>query len=80
MGLPGIGGNELICQAHDLYPPLQYLIHTGSSGYVLPEELKNMGITENDIFKKPVSDMSVFVKAIRSKTDGWYIQGDFITR
>lgn len=67
MRLPGIDGNELICKAHELYPPLQYLIHTGSSDYVLPEELKNIGITENDIFKKPVSDMSVFVEAIHSK-------------
>lgn len=70
MGLPGIGGNELIRKAHDLYPPLQYLIHTGSPDYTLPEELKNIGITEKDIFKKPVRTMSVFVEAIHSKTDG----------
>lgn len=70
MRLPGIDGNELIIKAHELLPSLQYLVHTGSSDYVLPEELKNMGITEDHIFKKPVSDMSVFVEAIQSKTGG----------
>ena len=68
MRLPGMNGNDLICQAHELNPSLQYLVHTGSSDYVLPDELKNIGLSESDIYKKPVSDMSVFVEAIRSKT------------
>jgi len=70
MRLPGIDGNELICQAHKLLPSLQYLVHTGSSDYVLPDELKALGVTQDDVFKKPVSDMTVFVDAINQKIDG----------
>lgn len=69
MRLPGMDGNELICKAHELNPSLQYLVHTGSSDYVLPDELKSIGLSKSDIYKKPVGDMSVFVEAIRSKTN-----------
>lgn len=65
MRLPGMDGNELIIQSITHQPRLNYLIHTGSTEYRVPERLKQMGIKEEQILLKPLSDMSKIVDNIR---------------
>ena len=65
MRLPGMNGNELILKAHELHPAMTFLIHTGSSAYILPEELKQIGIQPDQVFMKPISDMTLLLTAIQ---------------
>ena len=63
--LPGVDGNELIIKAHEVQPDLKFLIHTGSMTYHIPPEVTAIGITDKELFRKPLPDMSVIVDAIR---------------
>lgn len=65
MRLPGINGNTFIKEAGKIQPNLKFVIHTGSTFYSLPPELREMGITNEQILLKPLSDMSVLSRVIR---------------
>jgi len=62
--LPGMNGDAMILQAHEITPEMRFLIYTGSADYNLPEDLKHIGIGYEHVFFKPQKDLSVFVKAI----------------
>ena len=64
MRLPGMDGNELIVKVHDIHPTMLFIIHTGSTDYVLPESLIAIGIDEKQVVHKPIPDMNVFTLVI----------------
>lgn len=64
MRLPGMDGNSFILKAHQLQPQLEYVIHTGSTTYSIPQELRILGITPEDILFKPLQDMHIIVEKI----------------
>lgn len=66
--LPGMNGNELIIKAHDAHPEMKFVIHTGSTDYILPDNLIEIGITDGQIVHKPVPDMQVLTDKINSLT------------
>lgn len=66
MRLPGITGEEFILKVYNDYPNMKFIIYTGSREYLTPEPLKNTGITQEDIFTKPVSDISLLVNRINT--------------
>jgi DNA-binding NtrC family response regulator len=68
--LPGMSGEMLIIRAHELFPTIRFLIHTGSTSYRLPEEMKRIGMRPEHVFLKPVGDLAVFASAIRSLMKG----------
>jgi len=63
--LPKLDGDSFIIKAHERCPQMQFLIHTGSVEYKLPDELKRFGVTHDHVFLKPQMDLSVFETAIR---------------
>jgi len=65
MRLPGIDGNETVVKAHALQPSLQFFIHTGSTDYQLPQPLRELGISLDAIFLKPLTDLSILSQAVR---------------
>ena len=64
--LPGMDGNMAILCLHEMRPALRFILHTGSANYVIPEELRMIGIREAQLFRKPVSDMSPLAGAVRA--------------
>ena len=64
MRLPGIDGNTFIMRAHEMKPIMKFLIHTGSTNYSLPTSLVDLGISPNQVFRKPLLDMGMLVSAI----------------
>jgi DNA-binding NtrC family response regulator len=66
--LRGYDGNTFILKAHELQPGLKFLIHTGSSSYTVPPELAALGISEKDIFLKPIRDFKMLLDTIDRKT------------
>ena len=66
MRLPGMHGNAAIRRLHRVRPCMQYIIHTGTAGYELPDDLRAMGIGNMQLFMKPLPDMSPLVDTIRS--------------
>jgi two-component system OmpR family response regulator len=64
MRLPGMDGNTFIIAAHLINPAIKFIIHTGSSDYTLPEELKRIGLTKNHIHYKPVPNLSDLLKEL----------------
>ena len=64
--LPGMSGDMLIQKINSLYPGMRFVIHTGSVGYVLSEDLKNIGMKTNHVFFKPMPDLTVLIETILS--------------
>lgn len=61
--LPGMNGEEFILKAHALCPAAGYLLHTGML-YTLSDELRNIGMTDDDVLLKPLHDLSKLVHKI----------------
>jgi DNA-binding NtrC family response regulator len=66
MRLPDMDGNAAIRVLHDLYPEMEFLIHTGSSSYSLPEDLRAMGLDDSRVYRKPLDDMAPLAAAVRT--------------
>lgn len=66
--LPGMSGDIMIQHAFKLSPLLKFLIHTGSVNYSPSEELLAIGMKQQDVFQKPVLDLSIISSAIRQLT------------
>ncbi|MBU2510893.1 response regulator [bacterium] len=62
--LPGMSGDLLIQNINKQYPQIRFVIHTGSVGYVLSEDLKSIGMKLNHVFFKPMPDLTVLVETI----------------
>jgi len=66
MRLPGMDGNAAIRALSELRPDLRFLVHTGSAGYSVPEDLREYGLDSGHVFHKPLHDMAVLVEAVHS--------------
>jgi DNA-binding NtrC family response regulator len=66
MRLPDMDGNTAIRILHELYPEMEFLIHTGSSSYSLPEDLRAMGLEDSRVYRKPLDDMAPLAAAVRA--------------
>lgn len=64
MRLPDTDGQALILELHKLFPEMKFLIHTGSIDYLLPRQLVDLGITEEQVIHKPINDMKSLVDII----------------
>lgn len=63
--LPGMSGDTLMFKIHERFPAIRFLIHTGSSSYSLPEELKNIGIQPEHVFLKPMANLTRVVETVQ---------------
>jgi len=70
MRLPGIDGNEVILQAHRLQPTIKFIIHTGSTNYLLPTTLRDLGVVEEQVHIKPVADLVKLSEHIKQLLQG----------
>ena len=66
MRLPDMDGDTAIRVLHELYPEMEFLIHTGSSSYALPDDLRAMGLDDSRIYRKPLDDMAPLAAAVRT--------------
>ena len=68
--LPGISGETFIFQAHASNPGLKFMIHTGSAGYRLSEQLAHIGIRSHHVFLKPLMNLNVFLETLKGLLPG----------
>jgi len=66
MRLPDCDGNAVIRNIHTRFPGMRFLIHTGSAGYTVPDDLRNLGITSEMVFRKPLADLNILADALRA--------------
>jgi len=64
MRLPDMDGQTLILSANKINPDMQFIIHTGSLDYILPQQLSDIGITASQICHKPISDMDALIEKV----------------
>jgi len=64
--LPGMDGEALIAEAHRRHPALQFVIYTGSRAFTLSTAARAIGLCQEHVYSKPMSDMGVMVRAIRN--------------
>lgn len=69
MRLPGIDGEETIEALHKRAPRLLYVVHTGTAGYVLPPELRSLGLSGEYVFMKPMTDLQPMADALHALAD-----------
>lgn len=65
MRLPDMDGNTAIRILHQRYPQMEFLIHTGSSSYSLPDDLRVMGLDDDCVYYKPLTDMEPLATEVR---------------
>jgi DNA-binding NtrC family response regulator len=66
MRLPGMDGAEFILKAYKLNPDMRFVIHTGSTNYVLSDELRKIGIMPEQVLLKPVKDMAEIIDTLKA--------------
>ena len=66
MRLPDMDGNTAIRILNHLYPGIEFLIHTGSSSYSLPDDLRALGLDDDRVYQKPLNDMAPLAAAART--------------
>lgn len=71
MRLPDMDGNSAIRALRQRYPDMEFLIHTGSSSYTLPDDLRAMGLDDQRIYMKPLPDMAPLAAAVRALAIQW---------
>jgi len=64
MRLPELTGDAMILALHRRQPLMKFVVYTGSHAYRLSEELEEIGMDTDSVFRKPVADMGVLAKAI----------------
>jgi len=67
--LPRMNGETLIKRASQLRPEMRFIIHTGSLDYTLSKELMTIGMSKEDVFYKPVHNLSLIVEGIKRILD-----------
>jgi DNA-binding NtrC family response regulator len=55
--LPDMNGDLLILKAYEIDNSLNFLIHTGSVEFTIPDELISIGMTQDNIFVKPITNL-----------------------
>ena len=68
--LPGMSGDTMILQARELSTSLRFLIHTGSKGFHLTEDLLSIGMRPEHVFLKPLADLRIILDAINRLFEG----------
>ncbi len=68
MRLPDMVGNDFILKSHDINPKMKYFVHTGSLDYKIPEELLEIGVSEDSILHKPIADINEVYEKILEVT------------
>ncbi len=63
--LPEMSGEAWILQAHPICPEMRFIIHTGSVNYSVSQEMIQLGMSPEDILRKPQPDLSGFAACIR---------------
>jgi CheY-like chemotaxis protein len=64
MRLPGMDGNDTIRAIHARFPQVLFVVHTATAGYSLPDDLRAMGMPDDRVFRKPVTDMAPLAEYI----------------
>ena len=67
--MPGMDGIETITHLHQVAPRSRFIICTGSPQFALSPALQAIGLSEDDIVRKPVLDMNIFLPLIAQKTE-----------
>lgn len=67
MRLPGMDGNEFITLASGINSKTQFIIHTGSIEYSLPDFLRANTQVRQSVFFKPIVNMGHFVTEMCAK-------------
>jgi CheY-like chemotaxis protein len=64
MRLPGMSGDKTIRALQKICARLKFIIHTGSTDYSIPDELRTLGISQQQIFAKPLQDMKHLAETV----------------
>ena len=70
MRLPGMNGDNTIRALHKICPDLKFIIHTGSTDYSIPDDLRALGIDESLFFAKPLLDMLPLAETVATLATG----------
>lgn len=62
--LPCMTGDETIRMMLQKGYKTHFLIHTGSSEYKVPNDLLSLGISDNDVFFKPLRNLDILCQAL----------------
>lgn len=62
--LPGKSGDELILEVYSITKNTIFIIYSGSTNYIMPNEIKELERVSNTIYHKPLADLAILNDAI----------------
>ena len=62
--MPEMNGEDFILEARRILPGLKFLIQTGTLDYYVNAPLQALGLTDNNVLKKPVFELQTYVDKI----------------
>ena len=62
--MPGMDGADVILALYQIEPRSRFIVYTGSPQFTLTPALETIGISEQHIVRKPVSDLNTFTTLI----------------
>lgn len=68
--LPDSDGNQWMIDAAKIQADLQFIVYTGVLEYKPTEDVAKLGVTDSDVFYKPVESMDEISNLIRKKLSG----------
>ena len=63
--LPGKDGFSFIKEAHQRWPDMKFIIHTGSLNFSIPAAFSNIAALSGSLFQKPLLDFNELTDEIR---------------
>ncbi|MFC1665097.1 response regulator [Pseudomonadota bacterium] len=68
--LPEKNGEAFILEAYRINPRINFLIYTGSLSYELDQALRQLGMSQDQVFLKPLPDLTVLLESINKLYPG----------
>lgn len=62
--MPEMNGEDFIVEANRICPDMKFLIQTGTLGYCVNSALQQLGLTSENVLKKPVFELQTYVTKI----------------
>lgn len=63
--MPEMSGDLLIKKLHDINNNMKFIIYTGSQEFDIPPELKEIGISTDNVIYKPLNDLSALSSLLK---------------
>lgn len=64
LNLPDMQGEEFIIRSYEIHQQGKYMLHTGNPEYTVPNNLREIGISQDQVLIKPITNIQAFLEGL----------------